>query len=331
MASAAAAAARSRARLGGPEAPPAELLGDRHRGDRGAHAGALAEALMEARGAGQAHRGAHQGGVRRARLGGHDGLLLGGRLVGQGEVLEAVPEGLREVARADVLDGVLGGHHLKAGGGPHGADVGHHEQALVERRQEHVLHALRHAVELVDEEHGAAPQGRHQGAGAKRRRAVALGHHEGRVEPAAELGLGVAVVAVDAQRLAAQVGADGQRHGGLADAHGALEQEVAARGEHGQGEGQLGLAADDAVLVLDLLDGGHDVILELRAAKVAAASLRGLGSLHTAPIRTYANLISRGRTPCQRSAHDFHAGGRLRTVSEGSLRAGYTIVKNPAS
>ena len=54
--------------------------------------------------------------------------------------------------------------------------------------------------------------------------------HQRRVEPAGELALGVAVVAVDAHRLLAQVAAHGERHGRLADAHRPLEQEVPARG-----------------------------------------------------------------------------------------------------
>jgi hypothetical protein len=35
---------------------------------------------------------------------------------------------------------------------------------------------------------------------------------------------------------------------------------VAAAGEHGQGQGELALAADDAVLALDLLDGGQEAL-----------------------------------------------------------------------
>ena len=56
--------------------------------------------------------------------------------------------------------------------------------------------------------------------------------------------------------------ADGQGDGGLAHAHGALEQQVTAGAEHGQGGGQFALAADDAVLALDLLDGGHVVTFQ---------------------------------------------------------------------
>ena len=50
-------------------------------------------------------------------------------------------------------------------GGPHLTDARHDQQALVERRQQHVLHGLGHAVELVDEEDGALAHGAHQRPG----------------------------------------------------------------------------------------------------------------------------------------------------------------------
>ena len=158
--------------------------------------------------------------------------------------------------------------------GPHLADVGHLDEALVERRQEHVLHRLGHAVELVDEEHTAAAHGLDQGAGKEGGLAVALLQDEGRVEPAGELALRVAVVAVDAQGGALEVGADGEGDGRLADAHGALEEEVAPGAEHGQGQGQLALAADDAVLLLDLLDGRHMLLLLDSASPAMMAAQR---------------------------------------------------------
>src|SRR5665647_2456706 len=65
-------------------------LGDGHGGDRAAHRGALAEAWVEARGAREAHGRTHQSGVVAAGLGDYDGALLGGRLIGQREVLERV-------------------------------------------------------------------------------------------------------------------------------------------------------------------------------------------------------------------------------------------------
>ena len=201
----------------------------------------------------------HQRGVVGAGLGDHDRRLLVGALVEQREVLEAVAQRLREVAGGDVLHGVLRRHHLEAVGRAHLADVRQLQQALVERRQQHVLHALGHAVELVDEQHLAVAHRLDQRPGEERLFPVPLLEHERRVEPAGELALGVAVVAVDAHGVAAEVAADGQGDGGLAHAHGALEQQVAAGAEHGQRGGQLALAADDAVLLLDLLDGGHVV------------------------------------------------------------------------
>ena len=91
-------------------------------------------------------------GVATAGRGGDDRLLLlGGGLVVQRQVLEAVAQGLREVTGGDVFDRVLGSHHLKALDRPHLTDVWYLQQALIEGRQQHVLHRLGHAVELVDE------------------------------------------------------------------------------------------------------------------------------------------------------------------------------------
>jgi len=166
------------------------------------------------------------------------------------------------VAGGHVLDGVLGGHHLEAFGGADLADVRHLQEALVEGRQEHVLDRFGHAIELVDEQHASVAHGLHQGTREERLLAVAPLQHERRVEPAGELALGIAVVAVDAHRVAAEMGAHGERHRGLAHPHGAFEQQMSAGAEHRQGHGQLGLAADDPVLSLDLLDGCHLVILD---------------------------------------------------------------------
>ena len=208
-------------------------------------------------------------GVVGAGLGDHDRRLLVRALVQQREVLEPVAQRLGEVAGGDVLHRVLRRHHLEAVGRPHLADVRQLQQALVQRRQQHVLHALRHPVELVDEQHLAVPHGLDQRPGEERLFPVALLEHERRVEPAGELALGVAVVAVHAHRVAPEVAADGQGDGGLADADGALQQEVTAGAEHGQGRRQLALAADDAVLALDLLDGGH--VVTFRCASMARA------------------------------------------------------------
>ena len=90
--------------------------------------------------------------------------LLVGRLIQQRQVLEAVAQRLGEVAGGDVLHRVLRGHDLEALGGAHLADVRHLQEALVERRQQHVLHGLGHAVELVDEQHPAAAHGLDQRA-----------------------------------------------------------------------------------------------------------------------------------------------------------------------
>ena len=108
-----------------------------------------------------------------------DGRLVVRRLIAQRQVLEAVAQRLRQAARGDVLHGVLRRHHLEARHGPHFADVGHLHEALVQRRQQHVLHRLGHAVELVDEQHAALAHGLDERARGEGLLAVALLQHQG--------------------------------------------------------------------------------------------------------------------------------------------------------
>jgi len=187
-----------------------------------------------------------------------DSRLFLGILVAEGQVFEPVAQRLRKVARGDVFHGILRRHDLEPVGGVDHADVGHADDALVEGGQQHVLHRLGHTVELVDEEHRPIAHRLDERTGEERLRAIAAGEDERRVEPAGELALGVAVVAVDAHRRPAEVRADGEGHRGLADADRALEQKVTAGPEDGERRGELALPADDAVLVLDVAYRGHE-------------------------------------------------------------------------
>ena len=91
-------------------------------------------------------------------------------------------------------------------------------------------------------------------AGDERRLRVAELEDERRVEPAGQLLLGVALVAVDAEERPAEVLDERRGEDGLADADRPLEQEVPTRLQAGQRQLDLHLATDDAVGVLDVLD-----------------------------------------------------------------------------
>ena len=172
-------------------------------------------------------------------------------------MLEPVAQRFGEVACRDVLHRVLRGDHPEAGRRAHLADVRHADPTLVERGQEHILDRLGHPVELVDEQDRAAAHRLHEGPRAEALLAVPGLEDQRRIEPAGEARLAVAVVAVHPHRVRAQPAADRERQRRLAHADGPLEQQVAAGLEDRQGEGELRLAADDAVLALDPGKGGH--------------------------------------------------------------------------
>lgn len=99
--------------------------------------------------------------------------------------------------------GVLGGHEAESRCGLHHAKVWNHHHAFVESRQKHVLHALGHAVQLVDEEQCAGLHCLDQGTGDEEVGLVAALQHSGGIEVSDELGFGVATVAVHTDEAAA--------------------------------------------------------------------------------------------------------------------------------
>ena len=120
--------------------------------------------------------------------------------------------------------------------------------------------------------------------------------HQRRVEPAGELALRVAVVAVHAHGVAAQVAADGEGDGGLADADRPLEQQVTAGAEHGERRRQLALAPDDAVLLLDLPDGGHGLLLVGRGTPFSPGVRRGARPVYQCPPGPAARRVIEARS-----------------------------------
>jgi hypothetical protein len=100
--------------------------------------------------------------------------------------------------------------------------VRHIDEALVERREEHVLHPLGHPVQLVEQKHGALLHRPHQGPRTKRLGHVATLQDHRRVKLADEAGLGVAAVAVHPHEAAPEGLSDRPGDGRLAHADGAL-------------------------------------------------------------------------------------------------------------
>jgi len=247
---------------GGPGGPvetvgAGEMTGDEDHRDGCPDRGAFFKEWVDSGQTGQGHGFTDQGIVVAGGDLADDTGFLVLRLIIQDDMFKAILEGFREMAGRDVFHGILGGNDEEPRLSADGADLGQDEESFIQRGEQDILNRFRHPIQLIDEEDGALAHGQGDGALNEGLRTIAGGEDLLGIEPTGELGFGIAVVAIDPDRGAVQVTRDGEGDGGFADADGAFEQEMSVGLQDRQGEGQFLIATDDAMVLLDLVNGTH--------------------------------------------------------------------------
>jgi len=265
-------------------------------GDGCADTGATTDAGVGACGPDQVDRLCDEGGGRGAPgLLLHDDALFGLGLVGEADQLEAVEEGFGQMARGHKLGRVLRGDQTKARGRLDRAQVRDLDNPFVERRQEDVLDAFGHSVQLVDEQQGTGTHGFHQRTQDEEVGLVAALEHAGWVEVAHELGLGVPTVAVNPYEAPSHPSCDGPRQSGLPHADRSFEERVTTGAQAGVDGPQRTTSAHDAVV------GGEGVGVERRGHEHLRGGRRSpLTSGVVVP--SHASRYVSGPSPPRRSA-----------------------------